>query len=174
MPKAPKAKLSDSRKPIHPNSRKAGNITRDKSHKARVDGSRQQKSLKKDTILDKYLWFQANMDETKDMFSKRELTELVLKYMKRFEEELEQIAIVNSIGCRANSKPQHASRIDSIKFSQDRENNEFISTGLEVPNLTKKGNVQLFKAWEGDMRFFDNIERIKISQRDADKLKKDS
>ncbi|ESP03902.1 hypothetical protein LOTGIDRAFT_212070 [Lottia gigantea] len=169
MPKAPKLNVSGN-KAIHPNSRKATVFQRDQKHKARIDGSRQVKSLRQDASLDKFLWFQQNMDEEKLVFSKKELTDLVLKYMDRFEEEIEQISIVNSIGCRANSKNQHASRLDSIKFTQDKEENEFSSTGLEVPNLMKKGNVELFKAWGGEMRYFSNIVKIKISKRDAEKF----
>ena len=52
----------------------------------------------------------------------------VYRYLGRFEEELEQIAIVNSMKGRKGQ--QHAGRQDAVKVTLERENREYSETGL--------------------------------------------
>lgn len=57
-----------------------------------------------------------------------QIQELILKYLSRFDKELEQIKLKHSIGNRKNR--QHASRQDIIKMTVNRELEEFNTCGL--------------------------------------------
>lgn len=50
--------------------------------------------------------------------------------MARFDDELEQISLKQSIGKRKNTNRQHANREDIIKMTISRENEEFSTCGL--------------------------------------------
>lgn len=53
---------------------------------------------------------------------------LFLRFLKRFEEEIEQINLKQSIS--KNRSNQHASRLDVINMTVDRENQEFNGAGI--------------------------------------------
>lgn len=54
----------------------------------------------------------------------------IQRYIKRNDQELEQIAIKHSIGGRRNR--QHASREDIIKMTKAREQEEFNTCGIGI------------------------------------------
>lgn len=56
--------------------------------------------------------------------------ELILKYLARFDEELEQITIKHSVGSRKNR--QHANREDIINMTKKREAEEFNTCGIGI------------------------------------------
>lgn len=50
------------------------------------------------------------------------------RYLRRFDEEIEQINIKQSIS--KNRTNQHASRLDVIKMTNERETNEYRGAGI--------------------------------------------
>lgn len=52
----------------------------------------------------------------------------VFRYISRFDEELQQIALKHSVGQRRNR--QHASREDIIRLTRQREEEEYATCGL--------------------------------------------
>ena len=76
--------------------------------------------------------------------------------MSRFDEELEQINIKQSIGGK-NRRKQHSSRLDAINHTMKIEKSDFEGCGLELPDLFDADNLSYFTAWDGEVRFVQNI-----------------
>ncbi|KAJ8974250.1 hypothetical protein NQ317_016546 [Molorchus minor] len=89
--------------------------------------------------------------------------ELILKYIGRFDEELEQIRIKHSIGKRKNR--QHASREDIINITKQREELEYCINGFEMPNLLDKKQFEILKAWNGDIRLLQNFKTQRFTKK---------
>uniref|UniRef100_F6TBF1 Translation machinery-associated protein 16 n=1 Tax=Ciona intestinalis TaxID=7719 RepID=F6TBF1_CIOIN len=142
----PKVKTKRSTKLLHPNSRTALNIVQQsRRHNLKLNKAKERAS-RLDSIVEKLLWFQSNLESDK-CYSKFEYTELVERYFTRFNDELEQIEIIRSVGCR---KPiQHGARERSIKLAQEHELMLFNSTGLELPDVFNKKNFREFMEWDG-------------------------
>lgn len=77
---------------------------------------------------EKILWLQQNLDLEWKICTSQDVEALILKYLARFNEELEQIQLKHSIGDRKNR--QHASREDVIKLTIKREAEEYNTCGL--------------------------------------------
>lgn len=162
MPKAPKAPVGKSKKVVHPNSRQALYIQRQAIHDQKVMKNKAVATIKLEQLQQKLLWYQTNLDSQKSTYTKHDVAELTGKYLDRFKEELEQIVIVNAVGNRQSK--QHQARETAIRFTEERENGEFDSVGVEVPDLVNGKNLEYFRNWSGEIRYFPNI-KLKKSKR---------
>ena len=121
---------------------------------------------------EKLLWFHDNLegvfsDENSNIVTKPMMLELANGYLARFEEEIAQIKLKNSIGGdKKNKRDHYRSRMDVIKFTIETETNEFEGCGLEMPNLLDKGNFEYFKNWNGELRFLQNIGLKRLRKQD--------
>ena len=77
-------------------------------------------------------------------------------FLSRFDEELEQINIKQSIGGK-NRRKQHSSRLDAINHTMKIEKSDFEGCGLELPDLFDADNLSYFTAWDGEVRYVQNI-----------------
>lgn len=167
MPKAPKAKVGQNKKPIHPNSRKAAALSRKAFWDVRISKDKSARS-KLDVLAEKCDWFRENFDPDKSVYTREELCELSNRYLHRFDDEIEQIDIVSRIGNRQGN--QHASRLAAIKLTQDSDKNELESAGLDVPDLMNKSTFSEFKLWGGETKYVQNFKLKKIHKSDIDKV----
>jgi len=151
MPKVPKA-----RKTVHPNSRHALVLQKKLNRDQRVTKSKADTTLKQDQMQQKLVWFQENLDTHKNTYTKHDLAELTSRYLCRFEDQLEQISIVNSIGNRQTTK-QHVSRENAIKITLEQESNDFETVGIEVPDLINGKALSYFRDWSGELRYHPSI-----------------
>ena len=165
MPKAPKSKVAKA--VIHPNSRHASQIARQSHHELKKQKSKSDTTIKQEQLRQRLQWFQDNMDPQKTSFSKHDLAVMVTDYLERFNEELEQINIVNSVGNRQSK--QHVARETAIRFTLERETAEFEGVGIEVPDLINGKNLNYFRSWTGEVRYFPNIKLRKIKKSDLNK-----
>ena len=165
MPKAPKSKVAKT--VIHPNSRHASQLARQSHHEMKKQKSKSDTTIKQEQLRQKLQWFQDNMETQKTSFTKHDLAVMVTDYLERFKDELEQINIVNSVGNRQSK--QHVARETAIRFTQERETTEFEGVGIEVPDLINGKNLNYFKNWTGEVRYFPNIKLRKIKKSDLNK-----
>ncbi|OWF52627.1 translation machinery-associated protein 16-like isoform X2 [Mizuhopecten yessoensis] len=165
MPKAPKAKVGQDKKPIHPNSRKAQQLTRKASRDLRL-GERNLNTQRTELLADRLMWFQKNANLEKKCLKKCELASLGKKYLTRFEDELDQIDIMQKIGNRQGR--QHASREAAISLTMEKEKEEFASNGLELPDVINAKNFDYFKQWNGEIKYLQNIKLKKIASKDLE------
>lgn len=86
-------------------------------------------AIKSNIMGEKLTWFLEHMEEgRKHPLTPQEFEELIQQYLKRFDEELEQIALKQSISKhRAN---QHVAREDVIKITLEKETNEYKAGGM--------------------------------------------
>ncbi|XP_067672250.1 translation machinery-associated protein 16-like [Haliotis asinina] len=171
MPKAPKAKVGQNKKPIHPNSRKAAALSRKAFREVRISQDKSARS-KLDVLAEKCDWFRVNFDPDKTVYTREELCELSNRYLHRFDEEIEQIDIVSRIGNRQGN--QHASRLAAIKLTQESDRNELESVGMEVPDLMNKSTFNQFKLWSGEIKYAQNFKLKKIHKSDIDKVEEET
>ncbi|XP_052785587.1 translation machinery-associated protein 16-like [Mya arenaria] len=152
MPKAPKSQVS---KAVHPHSRRATVLRKKLNREQRVMKSKVETTLKQDQLQQKLVWFQENLDAQKATYTKHELAELTSRYLNRFDDQLEQISIVNSIGNRQGNS--HVARENAIKLTLETECHEFETVGIEVPDLINGKALSIFKTWTGEARYHPNI-----------------
>lgn len=169
MPKAPKAGIGESKKAIHPNSRKALQLSRKAHHEERVQRRQDVQSMKLELLGNKLQWFQDNLDLTKTAYTKADLAELVERYLGRFDEELQQIEIVNSMKSRQGR--QHVPRETAIKTTLEKEKRDYETVGLEVPDVMNGKNLRYFRDWTGELRYIQNIKLRRAYEKDCVKNK---
>merc|ERR1712029_1151589 len=119
-----------------------------------------------EVLGEKLQWFHDNLAMATDtaddvtVLTGPMMLRLVEAYMERFEEEVEQIQIKNSVGKHKNN---HRSRMDAIKHVKECEKRDF-------------ENFKYFHRWNGELRFVQNIKikkfsRKSLGQSDDDEIK---
>ncbi|XP_030127291.1 translation machinery-associated protein 16 isoform X2 [Taeniopygia guttata] len=123
------------------------------------------KALRLSIIGEKLQWFQSHLDPSKIEYTKKEAGELIENYMCRFNAELEQIELQNSIKGRQGR--QHGSRETVIKQTIERERQLYEGYGIEIPDIMNRKHLKFFREWDGDLRKLPNIKMKKLSAKDA-------
>lgn len=113
----------------HPNSRRTKAISKKAKRQNNKHKSRLGHAIKSNIIGQKLSWFLDQIPENRiEPFSPKEFEELILLYFKRFDEELEQIALKQSIS--KSRVHQHVARQNVINITLEKEKNDFYSGGL--------------------------------------------
>lgn len=147
----------------HPNSRKTLKlISKIKKHEKK-DEKKVGTHIKQNLIGEKILWFKERIPEGCVVLTKEETLALIEEYLARFDEELEQIALKNSVGQRRNR--QHASREDVINITKKQEQEEFETCGLEMPDLLDRQQMEVLKNWNGELRFLQHFKLRRIARK---------
>ncbi|XP_053556208.1 translation machinery-associated protein 16 [Bombina bombina] len=128
MPKALSNKGKTEKKVIHPYSRKAAQLTREAHKQDRKEKLKNEKALRLNIIGEKLQWFQTHLNPDKNEYTKKEACELIESYLHRFDGELEQIELQNSI--KGRQARQHGSRETVIKQTMERERRLFNGYGI--------------------------------------------
>ncbi|XP_073911174.1 translation machinery-associated protein 16 isoform X5 [Castor canadensis] len=87
------------------------------------------------------------------------------KYLNRFNSELEQIELHNSIKDRQGRR--HHSRETVIKQTMERERQQYEGYGFEIPDLLDGSNLKMFREWDFDLKKLPNIKMRKVCANDA-------
>ncbi|XP_032671197.1 translation machinery-associated protein 16 homolog [Odontomachus brunneus] len=139
------------KKVLHPNSRKIIAIAK----KTKKISNRQKTKLigmvKQSLVGEKIMWIQQNMIPGVSPYTPELTAELLLKYIGRNDEELEQIAIKHSVGGKRGR--QHANREDVIRMTKKREQEEFDTCGIEIPDILIPAQCEMLRTWNGELRF---------------------
>lgn len=147
----------------HPNSRKTIKlISKIKKHEKK-DQNKVGTHIKQNLIGEKILWFKERIPEGCVVLNKGQTLELLEEYLARFDEELEQIALKNSVGQRKNR--QHASREDMINITKKQEHEEFETCGIEMPDLLDRHQMEVLKNWNGELRFLQHFKLKRIARK---------
>ncbi|KAG7303260.1 hypothetical protein JYU34_011727 [Plutella xylostella] len=147
----------------HPNSRKTISMVKKMKKHEKKDDKKLGTHVKQNLVGEKILWFKERIPEDCAVLSKEQILELIEQYLARFDEELEQIALKNSIGQRRNR--QHASREDIINITKKREVEEFATCGLELPDLMDHQQMKVLKNWNGELRFLQHFKLKRICRK---------
>uniref|UniRef100_UPI00398E86BD translation machinery-associated protein 16 isoform X2 n=1 Tax=Pristiophorus japonicus TaxID=55135 RepID=UPI00398E86BD len=171
-PKAPKAKKGPEHKIIHPYSRKAAQMVREAHKQEKKDKIKSGKAARLNTIGEKLLWFQDYLEPNKTEYSKQEACEIIERYLHRFDIELEQIELTNSIKGRQGR--QHEAREAILKQSIERERLLYEENGIEIPDIINTKHLKSFREWDGDLKKLPNVKMKKLSVKDSVSIKKES
>ncbi|XP_026755067.2 translation machinery-associated protein 16 homolog [Galleria mellonella] len=147
----------------HPNSRKTMSLSKKMKRCEKRDQSKIGTHIKQNLIGEKIMWFKERLPEECAVLNKEQTLQLIETYLSRFDEELEQIALKNSVGQRKNR--QHASREDIINITKKREHEEFETCGLEMPDLMDQHQMQVLKSWNGELRFLQHFKLKRIARK---------
>ncbi|XP_011646680.1 translation machinery-associated protein 16 [Pogonomyrmex barbatus] len=122
-----KKELMKAKKILHPNSRKVNAIVK-RTHKAiSRQKSKWSSMIKQQLIGEKLMWLKQNMCPDLCPYMETDIVKLLVKYIGRNDEELEQIEIKHSIGKRGR---QHANRQDIILMSKKEEQTQLDTCGI--------------------------------------------
>uniref|UniRef100_A0A8C4S5I4 Translation machinery-associated protein 16 n=1 Tax=Erpetoichthys calabaricus TaxID=27687 RepID=A0A8C4S5I4_ERPCA len=155
QPKIQKGKGQTEKKAIHPYSRKAAQIARGIHQQEKKDRQKNEKAVRLSSIGEKLLWFQSQLHPDKSVYSRKEACEIIERYLHRFDNELEQIELVNSIKGRQGR--QHSAREDVIKHTIEREKMLYEGYGIEIPDILNGKHLKIFREWNGDLQKLPNI-----------------
>ncbi|NWU68650.1 TMA16 protein, partial [Pterocles burchelli] len=153
------------KKVIHPYSRKAAQLAREVHKQEKKENDGVVINVKFILAGEKLQWFQSHLDPDKIEYTKKEAGELIENYMCRFNAELEQIELQNSIKGRQGR--QHGSREAVIKQTIERERQLYEGYGIEIPDIMNRKHLKFFREWDGDLRKLPNIKMKKLSASDA-------
>ncbi|KGL82898.1 Translation machinery-associated protein 16, partial [Tinamus guttatus] len=153
------------KKVVHPYSRKAAQLAREAHKQEKKEKLKTEKALRLSIIGEKLQWFQSHLDPSKTEYTKKDVGELIENYMGRFNAELEQIELQNSIKGRQGR--QHGSREAVIRQTMERERQLYDGYGIEIPDLVNTKHLRLFREWDGDLKKLPNIKMRKFSAKDA-------
>ncbi|KAI2668622.1 translation machinery-associated 16 [Labeo rohita] len=165
MPKAAKGKAQTEQKAIHPYSRKAAYLARAAIKQQRKEKLKGEKAQRLNVVGEKLLWFQSQLDPDKSDYTKHDACKIVERYLQRFEGELEQIELANSIKGRQGR--QYASREAVIKQTIERERALYEGNGFEIPDFINSKHLKVFREWTGDLKKLPNIKMTKVSAKDT-------
>ncbi|KAJ8000417.1 hypothetical protein DPEC_G00179920 [Dallia pectoralis] len=163
MPKAGKGKLSQKEKVCHPYSRKAAYLSSQELRLGKKDRQKNEKASRLNSVGEKLLWFQNQLDPDRTEFTKEESCQLIERYLHRFDSELEQIELVN--GIKGRQGRLHGSREASIKQTVERETSLYHGNGFEIPDIINSKHLNTFREWSGDLKKLPNIKLRKISSK---------
>lgn len=156
-------KIKNLEKLKHPNSRKTISLARKMLKSEKKNNNKIGTHVKQNLIGEKILWFKERIPEGCIILDKEQTLKLIETYLSRFDDELEQIALKNSIGQRKNR--QHASREDIINITKKREVEEFETCGLEMPDLMDPHQMEVLRGWNGELRFLQHFKLKRIARK---------
>ncbi|KAG8592564.1 hypothetical protein GDO81_000543, partial [Engystomops pustulosus] len=165
QPKAPQNKAKQEKKVIHPYSRKAAQLVREGHKQDRKEKLKNEKALKLSILREKLEWFHSRLDPNKTEYNKKEACELIESYLHRFDTELEQIELHNSI--KGRQARQHGSRETVIKQTIERERSLYSGYGMEIPDIVNTKHLKTFREWDLDLKKLPNIKMRKFSVSDS-------
>ncbi|XP_051823038.1 translation machinery-associated protein 16 [Antechinus flavipes] len=166
MPKAQKGKnAGQQKKIIHPYSRKAAQLNREAHKQEKKEKLKNEKALRLNIIGEKLQWFQSHLDPNKREYSRKDACELIESYLHRFNSELEQIELQNSIKGRQGRR--HFSRETVIKQTVERERKLYEGYGMEIPDIVNAKHLRTFREWDGDLKKLPNIKMRKFCANDG-------
>ena len=94
---------------------------------------------------------------------------LVQGFLTRFDEEVAQIKLKQSIGGnQKNRRLQHSARMDAIELTTKTELSDFNGCGLELPDFFDQKTLEYFRGWEGEVRYVQNIKLKRFRKSDLE------
>ncbi|EFN85923.1 UPF0534 protein C4orf43-like protein, partial [Harpegnathos saltator] len=147
--------IAKAKKILHPNSRKITAIAKKSKKMLNRQKIKMAGTIKQNLIGEKIMWIQQNIVPDVCPYTAELTAELLLKYIGRNDEELEQIAIKHSVGGKRGR--QHANREDIIRMTKKREQEEFDTCGIEIPDILNPVQYEMLRTWSGELRLLPNF-----------------
>ncbi|KAG6802360.1 translation machinery-associated protein 16 [Apis mellifera caucasica] len=155
MATAMRKEFLKAKKVTHPNSRKSIAIAKrtrkiTNRQKAKMNGL-----IKQNLVGEKMLWIKEHMIPNICPYTPELTARLLETYITRHDEEMEQIVIKRSISYKRNK--QHASREDVLRMTREREQEEYDTCGIEIPDILNPIQCEMLRNWNGELRYMTNF-----------------
>ncbi|XP_060821653.1 translation machinery-associated protein 16 isoform X1 [Bombus pascuorum] len=158
------------KKLIHPNSRKSIAIAKKAKKISNRQKGKMSRLIKQNLIGEKILWIKNNMIPDVCPYTPELTASLLEKYIARNDKEMEQIAIKRSIS--SNRNRQHASRANIIRITKEREQEEYDTCGIEIPDILDEIQCKMLMAWNDELHLMNNFNFIRFGKKDLKKALK--
>lgn len=156
----------------HPNSRKTKALGKKARRQNNKHKQRLGHAIKSNLMGEKLGWFLEHIEDGRTQpLTPHEFEELILLHLKRFDEELEQIALKQSISKHRSN--QHVARQDVIKITLEKENNEYKAGGMQLLNLCDPLKYKSLLDWDGSGINVQHLKLELISHNMMQRLKKE-
>ncbi|XP_076629128.1 translation machinery-associated protein 16 [Colletes latitarsis] len=143
------------KKILHPNSRKSLAIAKRAKKIINRQKTKMSGLIKQNLVGEKMLWIQEHMIPDVCPYTPELTARLLEMYVARNDEELEQIAIKHSVGGKRNR--QHASREDIVRMTKEREQEEYNTCGIEIPDILNAAQCEMLRKWNGELKYLPNF-----------------
>ncbi|XP_053980730.1 translation machinery-associated protein 16 [Hylaeus volcanicus] len=143
------------KKIVHPNSRKSIAIAKRAKKISNRQKTKMGNMIKQNLIGEKMLWIQEHMVQDVCPYTPELTARLLETYISRNDEELEQINIKHSVGGKRSR--QHASREDVIRMTKEREQEEYDTCGIEIPDILNASQCEMLRKWNGELKYMTNF-----------------
>ncbi|XP_076174912.1 translation machinery-associated protein 16 [Ptiloglossa arizonensis] len=143
------------KKIVHPNSRKSVAIAKRVKKLSHRQKAKMGGYVKQNLIGEKMLWIQEHMVPDVSPYTPELTARLLETYVARNDQELEQINIKRSIGSKRGR--QHASREDALRMTKEREQEEYDTCGIEIPDILNTSQCEMLRNWNGDVKYINNF-----------------
>uniref|UniRef100_A0A1B6E4P4 Translation machinery-associated protein 16 n=1 Tax=Clastoptera arizonana TaxID=38151 RepID=A0A1B6E4P4_9HEMI len=147
----------------HPNSRKVVQLSKQIKKIEKRKKSKNFHVLKQNIEGVKYIWFRDHLNSSTTECTHEMLANLIEQYLDRFDDELNQIKIKNTIGQRKSR--QHASREDVIALTKLQERFEYENAGIELPDILQRNQLSMLMNWNGQLRFLQNFKLRRFNKK---------
>lgn len=105
-------------------------------------------AAKANILGEKFAWFTEHLDEKQDPLTPEEFVAAIEQYLNRFEEEIDQIKLKQSIS--KSRSHQHFSREATIRMTIEKETSDFNGGGIQFMDLCDLLQFRAFKDWDGN------------------------
>ncbi|XP_016915709.1 translation machinery-associated protein 16 homolog [Apis cerana] len=170
MTTAMRKEFLKAKKIAHPNSRKSIAIAKrtrkiTNRRKAKINGL-----IKQNLVGEKMLWIKEHMIPDICPYTPELTARLLETYITRHDEEMEQILIKRSISYKRNK--QHASREDILRMTREKEQEEYDTCGIEIPDILNPTQCEMLRNWNGELRYMTNFKFRRFGKKHLNALKK--
>lgn len=172
MATAMRKEFLKAKKMIHPNSRKSIAIAKRAKKILNRQKSKMNGLIKQNLIGEKMLWIKEHMVSDVCPYTPELTARLLETYIARNDEEMEQIIIKRSIGTKRNR--QHASREDVVRMAKEREQEEYNTCGIEIPDILDATQCEMLRNWNGELKYMSNFKFRRFHKKHLDALSKAS
>lgn len=120
-------------------------------------------AAKANMMGEKFAWFTEQLEGIEDAITPQRFMELFDLYLSRFDEEMEQIKLKQSIS--KGRSHQHFSRESSIKMTLEKEQSDYNGGGIQFMDLTDQAQFRMFKEWNGNALSLQHLKLDLISKK---------
>lgn len=120
-------------------------------------------AAKANVLGEKFGWFSEQLEERDTPLTPEEFLTLFDQYLHRFDEEIEQIKLKQSIS--KNRSHQHFSRESAIRMTLEKETSDFNGGGIQLMDLCDPLHFKAFKEWDGSAMSVQHLKLQLISKK---------
>ncbi|CUT99093.1 expressed conserved protein [Echinococcus multilocularis] len=142
---------------LHPSSRKVKQKIARKHHGIKVAKRKKMRRSKDELKRTKMLWFKENIPQNRTSLTVDDLRSLIFRYLRRSKLDSKEEE-------RETENCSISMTIDMTNELLKQETQEFVTTGLLVPDLTSKQNLEKFMNWNGEVDRMASIPLIHVKK----------